>query len=531
MLAPIVSFVYNRPVHTRTTLEALKNNYLADQSTLYIYADGPKDNASKQDIASINETRKLIREQKWCKEVVIIESKVNKGCNKNIMDGINEMFTRFDKLIIVEDDIMTSKGFLKYMNDALDLYENDSRVMHISGYFPPNKLTLPETFFIKLSQIWGWATWKRAWSLYNTDADDLANKIASTNRIDEFTFGGYFYAFETLKSGMEGVWDTKWGASVFVEKGLVLTPGISMVQNIGHDGSGINCGPNNNFFIEKLAEEINIKKIKVEENKKAANAYRDFLIKDLDIKKPTTGNLHDFIPKAIINTGKRIISPKHRELRRIEKLPLFKDCRQFSFNIFSKPIKIYSGRDFFFNYNEIFNDEIFRINPKNQEPLIVDIGSGIGLSAIYFKTLFPKSSLILFEQDFLKHNIQKHNIESFNFSNISSYSGDLIKFAKDISISELKEKRIDLLKIDIPGKEIDLLEELKEILPNTDNVFVRYSSYNNKKQELEKILEILANISFRYYININSYRSPQPFDKINIGSGIDNRVNIFGYKK
>ncbi len=177
-LAPIVLFVYNRPWHTEQALNALMQNELAGQSVLYIYADGPKENPGDEQLKNIEEVRKVIRWQQWCKEVIIIEADNNKGLAASIVDGVTEIVNKHEKVIVLEDDIVTSVGFLKYMNEALTLYKDDERVLEVSAFmFPIQSAGLPDTFFYNANSCWGWGTWKRAWKYYNNDALDLYKKL------------------------------------------------------------------------------------------------------------------------------------------------------------------------------------------------------------------------------------------------------------------------------------------------------------------------------------------------------------------
>jgi hypothetical protein len=282
-LAPIVLFVYNRPWHTRQTLEALIKNDLAAQSTLYIYSDGPKADATEEQKAKIAEVRKLLREKKWCKEVHLIEAEKNKGIDESIIGGITEMFTKTEKLIIMEDDIVTSPSFLTYMNDALRTYENDERVMHISGYMFPVKAKLPETFFYNSASVWGWGTWKRAWKNLTTDLAYIWKIINDSGRIGEFTLS-YTNGLDVLfKAVFEGrtnpSWDFKWHGSVFIQKGFCLHPGMSLVRNIGHDSSGVHCKESWNSKIyhnQKIVKRIKVKLVPVIESSEARNAIEGF---------------------------------------------------------------------------------------------------------------------------------------------------------------------------------------------------------------------------------------------------------------
>ena len=175
--APIVLFVYNRPWHTLQTLNALMKNELADQHVLYIYSDGPKIKAANDEVKKIEEVRKLIRTKQWCKEVYIVESETNRGLADSIINGVTEIVNKHGKIIVLEDDLITSAGFLNYMNIALNLYKNEKNVMHISGYMFPTEKKLPETFFLVFTSCWGWGTWDRAWQSFDLSARNLLSKV------------------------------------------------------------------------------------------------------------------------------------------------------------------------------------------------------------------------------------------------------------------------------------------------------------------------------------------------------------------
>ena len=134
--APIVLFVYNRIEHTKITIEALKNNIYADESDLYIFSDGPKNEGAFE---KVNEIRKILRNISGFRNVYIIEREKNYGLADNIISGVTEIVNKYKKVIVLEDDIVTSKYFLKFMNDSLDRYENNNEVMSVSGYISPIK--------------------------------------------------------------------------------------------------------------------------------------------------------------------------------------------------------------------------------------------------------------------------------------------------------------------------------------------------------------------------------------------------------
>jgi hypothetical protein len=170
--APIVYFAYNRPIHTRRTLEALSKCRLADRSTLHIYLDGCNQGDSEKNKEGINEVKKIVAEKQWCKEVIIHISEENKGLFKSIVVGVTNAIEQYGKVIVLEDDVFVFPGFLSFMNEALEMYVNTPEVMHISAFSPPEFSVVPvkeSTYFFGHTSCWGWATWKRAWDKFEPD--------------------------------------------------------------------------------------------------------------------------------------------------------------------------------------------------------------------------------------------------------------------------------------------------------------------------------------------------------------------------
>lgn len=281
--APIVLFVYKRPWHTLQTLEALSKNELADQSTLYIFCDGPGKNATPEDIKQINEVKAICAQKQWAKEVIIEESGYNKGLATSVIQGVTRVVNQHDKVIVVEDDLVTSPGFLRYMNNALDHHASSEKVMHVSGYWFPVKKSqemLPDTFYYRSTTCWGWGTWKRAWQKLETDAYELKKKIGRIpGGIKRFNIEHSYNHLAQLEANIIGkmdTWAVKWYSTVFLNEGLCLHPNVSFVNNIGFDNSGTHCDTNPAYHWPSLAEEIPINDISTEESKTAIRLIRSF---------------------------------------------------------------------------------------------------------------------------------------------------------------------------------------------------------------------------------------------------------------
>lgn len=240
-LAPIALFVYNRPEHTRRTIKYLQQNILAEETRLFVFSDAPKNPVDEE---KVEQTRALINGINGFKSVKLIKRTNNMGLASSIIAGVTQLVNEYGKVIVFEDDLLSSPYTLTYFNEALTTYENETAVMQVAAYMFPLKHDkhLPETFFLRSINSWGWATWKRAWNSFEPDIHHLYKQF-NEEKIHQFTVDGtmmnYWKQFQDFKEGKNDSWAIRWHASVFLKKGLVLYPAKSLIENIGHDGSGV----------------------------------------------------------------------------------------------------------------------------------------------------------------------------------------------------------------------------------------------------------------------------------------------------
>ena len=275
-LAPIVIFPYKRLFHIQQTIEALKNNTLAAESALYIYSDGPKTNADEEEVKAVRQYLKTIS---GFKKIEITEQKTNLGLSPSILYGVTETVKKYGKVIVLEDDIVTAKYFLKFMNDALSLYEKDERVTCISGYIYPVKGKLPNNFFIEGTETWGWATWKRSWDANELDGKKILQQLKEKNLIHKMDFYGAYSYSEMLESQSKKeipAWDILLYAQAVLNHKLTLFPGKPLVANIGHDNSGTHCKESTIYKVELWQNPVPVESIEVKESKKAHSLFEDF---------------------------------------------------------------------------------------------------------------------------------------------------------------------------------------------------------------------------------------------------------------
>lgn len=277
MLAPILLFVYNRPIHTMRVLETLKCNELASESELFIFSDAPREEQQRE---RVDEVRRIISQVKGFKQVTIIERVKNWGLAQSIIDGVTTIVNKYGRVIVLEDDLVVSPYFLQFMNDALEAYKDEPRVGHIQACDFTGDASLPDTFLIKFTGSWGWATWARAWKHFNPNGTELLAELRKRNLCKEFDFGGKYGFTRMLQRQIEGKnssWAIRWNASLFLKDILSLNVGRSLVSNEGFDGTGTNCG-GGNLFVSKLYQSpLEVEKISpVRENKEARMAFQRY---------------------------------------------------------------------------------------------------------------------------------------------------------------------------------------------------------------------------------------------------------------
>ncbi|WP_316816483.1 glycosyltransferase [Pedobacter nyackensis] len=274
--APIALFVYNRPEHTRRTLNFLQKNYLAEESRLFIFSDGAR-NGDEENVKAV---RELANNISGFKSVEVIERERNFGLANSVIDGVSRLTATYGRTIVMEDDVLTSPYTLQYFNDALCKYNDQEKVMHVTAYmYPIDHSNLPETFFLRIASSQAWATWDRAWKNFEPDIDKIIARFDDQLKYQFELEGGmnFWKHVMEFKHRRNNSWAIRWYSSVFLNKGLSVNPALSLIENIGHDGSGVHSGVStiykgsiNNFRIKEFPEHL-------EEYRPGYQAVRHFL--------------------------------------------------------------------------------------------------------------------------------------------------------------------------------------------------------------------------------------------------------------
>ena len=277
--SPIAIFAYNRLYHLKKSIYALLKNPESAFSDLFIFADHPKSNKEQLNVRLV---RSFLKEINGFKSVTIFERSRNFGLAKSIIAGVNEVFQKFKSIIVLEDDIIPSPFFLKYMSDGLKMYEDVNKIGCIHAYAYPSSVSLPETFFLRGADCWGWGTWKSSWKLFEENGQILLDKLINTNLCNLFDLESHAPFSQMLQDQINGKvdsWAIRWHASLFLADKFCLHPGKSLVKNIGLDSSGSNCPETDAYNVKLTERPIRVLKNEIEESAVALDGLKRFFSK------------------------------------------------------------------------------------------------------------------------------------------------------------------------------------------------------------------------------------------------------------
>lgn len=245
-LAPVILFTYNRPEHTRRTVEALAENELASETELYIFSDAAKKEEDRKKVEQIREYAETIT---GFRRVELAAREENYGLARNVIEGVTKIISRFKCAIVLEDDLITNRYFLRFMNDGLNRYRDEKKVTGVTGYsFLDDRAKLDrESYFCGLTGTsWSWATWDDRWALFDKEAAGWERLREDARYRKRFNYDNTYNFYQILKQQQTdektNSWAIRWYYTTFRMDGLILAPLHSLVSNNGWDGTGVHCG-------------------------------------------------------------------------------------------------------------------------------------------------------------------------------------------------------------------------------------------------------------------------------------------------
>lgn len=256
--APVLVSVYDRKKHLENCINSLKNNYYAKDTILYIVSDNASTEESKKLVTDI---RNYIKTISGFKEVRYLFNKTNLGSCKSLGNARKKIFNEHDTFIFLEDDIIVSKYFLKYLNEGLEKYKNDRRIFAICAYTPSN-LKIPSNYnkdiYIWASfSPWGFAIWKNRWHELDMKLSEYENFIKDKKRVRKFKRIAP-HVINILKADREGkitAMDARIAFNMFLNNNYSIFPVKNLVKNTGFDGTGQHCGTDDKFLNEEIYQE------------------------------------------------------------------------------------------------------------------------------------------------------------------------------------------------------------------------------------------------------------------------------------
>jgi hypothetical protein len=238
--APVAFLIFNRPAFTARVFDAIAQ---ARPSRLLVVADGPRP-THPDDPSLCREARAVIERVDWPCEVLTEYSETNMGCKLRIATGLDWVFRQADEAIVLEDDTLPDPSFFTFCEELLARYRDDRRVHMISGcnVVFPRRFSPSSYYFSRLYQIWGWASWARAWDTYDLEmrawpelreTDWLARQLGGeTEAAIARTI------FELTYEGKVPTWDFQWAFAGLAHDALSIRPSVNLVTNIGFGAAG-----------------------------------------------------------------------------------------------------------------------------------------------------------------------------------------------------------------------------------------------------------------------------------------------------
>jgi hypothetical protein len=258
MKAPVAIFTYNRPAHLRDLFQSLREAAGIADTDIYVFCDGPRNETDAEKQIEIVELVEGEKDKGWCKELVFRKSNKNSGLASSIVSGVTSILDEHGQVIVLEDDLIVSPGFLTFMNNGLTAYEHRTNVFAISGYMFPIETSLRKSVLLPFTSSWGWATWKTKWSIFSMATPEESLLDPSFALRSRFNIAHYNYHHMLLTERHKS-WAINWYYQVFKRNGLSVFPSSSLLINNGFDGSGENCG--NDIFRMKggvVSDEIEL---------------------------------------------------------------------------------------------------------------------------------------------------------------------------------------------------------------------------------------------------------------------------------
>ncbi len=298
--APIALFTYNRLDNLKKTIACLRRNSLSKETPIYVFSDGGRDEKSWLDV---NKVRCWIKQNtQFFKSVTLIERSENFYLERNITEGISQVLSLDERIIVLEDDVLVSPYFLNYINDALEYYKDDKKVMHVSGFTNLDVPQKGDVYFTRHMAGWGWATWKDRWMNhfihFKTKSEALSQM--TPQKISLIEYGGNFPCLKSLEKNPIP-WDICWEIAIYKTDGLCLSPSQTLVRNCGiNQGThfkSMRLFGHYEYDRDFISRRLDVRKSPVEADQEVEEVLNPKALKDYGFRYNLLGKLARYIYK------------------------------------------------------------------------------------------------------------------------------------------------------------------------------------------------------------------------------------------
>jgi hypothetical protein len=259
---PILFIIFNRPDKAK---EVFKKIQEIKPKQLFIAADGPRKN-NPEDVELCKQTREILNGINWDCELKNLLREENVGCKKGPADAISWFFEHVEEGIILEDDCLPSDSFFPFCEELLEKYRYDTRIMHIGGASQLPDYENPDSYyFSRLPNVWGWATWKRAWQLMDlhfTDFEEFKQRNIIKDKVkNKYHRQNWINNFQRAKDSSD-IWDYIWVYTLFIQNGLSIVPSKNLILNIGFDGQATHTSIRPHYYNQMKLDTLPENKLK-----------------------------------------------------------------------------------------------------------------------------------------------------------------------------------------------------------------------------------------------------------------------------
>lgn len=507
---------------------------------LFVVCDGPMSDREK---ILVEQSIEVVRnEVDWDCDVHWNIADSNLGLARRVSSGLTWAFESCDRAIILEDDCVADPSFFRFCDEMLKRHDQDRNVMAVTGNNFQNGIKRGSSsyYYSMFPHCWGWATWKRAWDLYDGELlcwSETEKFLASLNDREALKY--WRKIKERVVSREVDSWAYRWTFSVWAHHGLVVTPCVNLVENIG---SGEEATHTKNLR-RSVPEAAELSFPLVHPEAVTRDVEADWFASRNWFRIPVSRSKLEVLP--------------HRECNRLKRLKRFVPGQ----------LELHSGRSisyidaasFLSTWQEIMEKEIYLFASETESPKILDGGANIGLASIYFKNIYPKAGITAFEPDPDAASAFERNMLEFGIKDVVLVKAGLAaeagsaKFHREgadggsfkhqvsgdrcdsisveiTTLSGYLNGRVDLLKLDIEGSEVEVLQAIQNDLTHVQRIFVEYHRPTGEESRLSVILEILEKAGFSYQIQ-PGMKCEHPFIvKRRQGQNFDMLLNIFAFR-